>query len=125
MSKSVRTLSAMFLALALTQPTTSQEASWVPLGTGCPGSVGVPLLEPMQSSLPFLGEVFRSQVGNLPDSGLGVGLIGLSDQIWNSLVLPASLEFLAMPGCVEPRARSDPRRAGSFRSRAASRWGSC
>lgn len=101
MLNSVRALIATLLILVLTPAVTSQQASWAPLGAGCPGSVGVPVLTPMQNSLPFVGETFWSELSNLPINGIGVGLSGLSNTSWIGLSLPVGLgDLLAMPGCL-------------------------
>ena len=91
MLRSLPAFSALIAALALTPAIAAQTSEWTPFGNGCAGNTGVPRLEPMGFSLPFVGEVFTTEVSNLPYDGVGVGLLGLSNQFWGSIPLPADL----------------------------------
>jgi hypothetical protein len=68
-------------------------------GSGCPGQNGVPSLSNVGGALPWLGETFTLQVGNLSTTGLAAGILGASDTTFGSLPLPLDLAFLGMPGC--------------------------
>lgn len=73
-------------------------ATYVTFGSGCPGSAGVPTLQPQ--NLPALGTTFHLDVGNLPAGG-GVAwlVLGISNTQWNGLPLPLPLGSLGLQGC--------------------------
>jgi hypothetical protein len=66
-------------------------------GTGCAGSLGVPVLTPI--GRPVLGTDFVTRLTNIP-AGLAVFLLGVSDQSLGGLPLPLPLQVLGLPaGC--------------------------
>ncbi|MFY9344333.1 MAG: FG-GAP-like repeat-containing protein [Planctomycetota bacterium] len=88
----------------LWQTTLPAFGRFVPFGSGCLGSGGVPSLLPVQQ--PSLGQNFVVDVQNPPVSvGLGVGVLGFSNTQWSVFPLPTQLTFVGMPDCwlrVEP-----------------------
>lgn len=74
-------------------------ATYDTAGTGCAGSLGVPVLAPASGSLPVLGGTLQVNLGNLPLS-LGVMTIGFSNTLaFGSIPLPSSLAGNGFPGC--------------------------
>ncbi|HEX6943204.1 MAG TPA: kelch repeat-containing protein [Gemmatimonadaceae bacterium] len=71
-------------------------ASFVPFGTGCLGTGGVPTLAAAPGQLPWIGSTFTMDLTNLPNPGVGLafGFIGLA-----ALPSPVSLVVIGMPGC--------------------------
>ena len=69
-----------------------------PMALGCSGSLGVPSLKPVGTTRPKLGTQFDVELGNMP-FGLGVMILGLSNQVGPFGPLPLDLAFLGMPGC--------------------------
>ena len=70
-----------------------------PWGTGCAGSVGMPLLEGFEGSLPWIGETFACTVGPVPLGHASLLHVGASSDHWDAIALPAELGMLGMPGC--------------------------
>ncbi len=68
-------------------------ASVVSLGVGCAGSLGVPTLQSVASSRPWLGDVFTVGVGNVSVPVLGLLVVGFTSGTWD-------LTGFGMPGCV-------------------------
>ncbi|MBL8755522.1 MAG: hypothetical protein JNK15_19650 [Planctomycetes bacterium] len=75
-----------------------QFATYSPFGSGCAGSLGVPVLDAAAGTKPVLGTTFTVQVDNLP---LGLGLVGFgaATTTFGSLPLPFDLGLVGMPGC--------------------------
>jgi hypothetical protein len=71
---------------------------FIPTGTGCSGSSGVPALAAAPASRPALGTTFAMELTNLP---LGFALLGLgfSDVTSGPFPLPLDLTIFGMPGC--------------------------
>ena len=71
-------------------------AAFAPLGTGCAGTSGVPVLaatnEPWFCEGSF--DLSLTAAGSTP-----VGLLGVSETAWLGLNLPADLGTIGMPGC--------------------------
>ncbi len=86
-------LLALTAALLLLTRAPSQAAGCNRIGDGCPGTAGVPDLTPAGGDLPILGELFTLHLGNVPDSSLAVGFIGLAAPA------PLHLDIIGMPGC--------------------------
>ena len=77
----------------------SPTATFLPFGSGCPGSLGVPTLAAAPGSRPALGTTFVTTAGNLP-FGIAVLEVGLSNTLTSSsLPLPLPLDTLGMIGC--------------------------
>ena len=73
-------------------------AAYASFGTGCAGSLGVPVLTNAPGSLPLPGATFTATI-----SGAGAGLAlmatGLSGTQSGGLPLPLPLAAIGMPGC--------------------------
>jgi PKD repeat protein len=69
-----------------------------PMALGCSGSLGVPSLKPVGTTRPKLGTNFDVELGGMP-FGLGVLVLGFSNQAGPFGPLPLDLGFLGMPGC--------------------------
>lgn len=67
-----------------------------PIGPGCPGSLGVPLL---QSTLPQLGTTAVLSLQNLVPGQYAVFAVGTSITNWNGAPLPLHLVLIGMPNC--------------------------
>jgi hypothetical protein len=68
-----------------------------PLGSGCPGSAGVPVLDSV--GRPWLGATWTVRIGNAkPGTPTALG-IGSSSTSWSGLPLPLALASAGMPGC--------------------------
>ncbi|MBK8095679.1 MAG: VCBS repeat-containing protein [Planctomycetes bacterium] len=66
-------------------------------GTGCPGSLGIPVLTPRNR--PVVGTRFVSRLTNVVP-GAAAFVVGFSDQVWNGQPLPLPLGFLGLaPSC--------------------------
>jgi len=76
-------------------------AHFEPLGPGCAGSAGVPVLQPVEQSRPWIGEVFELDLRPIPSSGLATPfvLLGASNELWGGVPLPLELGLIGMPGC--------------------------
>ncbi len=70
-------------------------------GAGCAGTIGVPLLGVEKGDLPWVGEVVRLRLTNIPPGtgNLPIGLIGFSKTQSTLGPLPLPLDALGMPGC--------------------------
>lgn len=86
------------LAVGLYSPALAQEAKYTQFGTGCAGSIGVPLLEANPGSFPELDSTFTARLSNVPD-GISIGILGLSATDWAGFSLPMDLGSLGMSGC--------------------------
>ena len=73
-------------------------ARWTPSGSGCPGTSGVPALQPASGSLPIVGSTFVLELLGVPGSGAAIS-IGFSNQQWNGNPLPWDLGTIGMTGC--------------------------
>lgn len=73
--------------------------SWDPFGSGCPGTVGVPVLTAAPGGLPRLGCPFTLQLGNLPEGAPTFVVFGFSKTDWGGLPLPYDLGQFGMTGC--------------------------
>jgi len=71
--------------------------AFLPIGQGCPGTAGTPLLSPNQ--LPRIGHPFSFIVYNLPLNQLGLAFLGFSSQSWGGYSLPLSMTPFGMDGC--------------------------
>jgi len=76
-------------------------ARFEPLGPGCAGSAGVPILEPVGKSVPWIGETFELDLRPIPSSVLATPfvLLGASNELWGGVPLPLELGVIGMPGC--------------------------
>lgn len=72
---------------------TAWPADFTAYGAGCGGAGGVPALAAAASSLPWLGDDFRTQVDQVP---LGSGAIFLTGLTATS---PQALGWIGLPGC--------------------------
>ena len=79
-------------------PTTP--ATYAQSGAGCAGSRGVPVLDAVPGSRPWIGTGFSVDVTNVPASGMTLLLLGHSNTRWGSLGLPFDLGVAGMPGCL-------------------------
>ena len=72
-----------------------------PLGGGCAGTAGPPLLGPLGKSKPWIGEVFELDLRPIPASALATPfvLIGASNEQWSGVPLPLELGLIGLPGC--------------------------
>jgi len=71
-------------------------ASFLPFGTGCTGSGGVPALAAATGQLPWIASTFTMNFTNLPNPGVGlmIGFMGLA-----AFPAPVPLAVIGMPGC--------------------------
>lgn len=76
----------------------SARASYIPLGSGCAGTMGVPTLTAAPNSFPVPGTTFSAVVNNLP-IGVGVMASGFSSTSTGALTLPLNLTPLGLTGC--------------------------
>ncbi|HEX6810881.1 MAG TPA: hypothetical protein VF384_04585 [Planctomycetota bacterium] len=77
----------------------SPTATYTQYGSGCAGTLGVPVLQAAAGSRPALGSTFTTDVLNLP-FGIGLVSIGLSSSMTSTMLpLPAPLAVIGMPGC--------------------------
>jgi hypothetical protein len=92
---------AKFTGIYFTAATVGTEAaSYVPFGTGCKGSAGIPKLRARTGNTPVLGQPLHLEMTGLPGKGGGVLLVvGFSDTIWQASTLPRELAFIGMPRC--------------------------
>jgi len=78
------------------------QASYVPFGSGCAGSGGVPSLGANLGSLPRIGTTFTAllmNTGTNPFANFPFLVIGESNTSWGSGPLPFGLGSIGMPGC--------------------------
>ena len=76
------------------------QQDYTPFGTGCVGSVGVPVLSAAPGPLPRVDGVFTMQLSNLPAGNLGALVaLGFSDSRWAGISLPLDLSSVGMWGC--------------------------
>ncbi|MGB3968454.1 MAG: LamG-like jellyroll fold domain-containing protein [Planctomycetota bacterium] len=82
---------------------TSQPAQFLPFGSGCTGTAGVPTLNALGSSLPQLGTTFTMRLANLPNSPVAVplGFLGFSNTSAYGLPLPFSMGIYGMPAACQ------------------------
>jgi hypothetical protein len=73
--------------------------TWVPFGTGCAGSAGVPVLAGVSELRPYPGNNLTVEVAPVPANTAAVFSLGLSRTQWSGLSLPLPLDNLGMPGC--------------------------
>lgn len=78
-----------------------ESAAFESFGSGCRGSVGVPLLEPLDDSLPWIGSEFVLQISNLPplQKSAVFGFLGDTDSMFRGANLPLDLSIIGMTGC--------------------------
>jgi hypothetical protein len=74
-------------------------ARWTPLGAGCAGTVGTPVLRPSGTSLPITGTTFVLELTALPATGVAAFAVGLSAASWSGNPLPMDLGVFGMPNC--------------------------
>ncbi|HEX5051231.1 MAG TPA: hypothetical protein VFZ65_05630 [Planctomycetota bacterium] len=87
----------IFLADNMTA-TVAPFGAYVPFGTGCTGSGGMPALTP--AGPPAIGQVSVLTVQNPPvNFVVGLGVLGFSNTTWQGSPLPAELTSLGMPSC--------------------------
>ncbi|MHC5064099.1 MAG: hypothetical protein ACYTG5_09000 [Planctomycetota bacterium] len=71
-------------------------------GTGCAGAAGVPSLDlaPAEGP-PALGAEYSLVLSQVPDSGIGLGIVGLSQTSWGAFDLPVDLSIIGtQPSCL-------------------------
>src|SRR5262245_18396442 len=73
--------------------------AWVPFGTGCAGSAGVPVLAAGSELRPYPGNALTVDVAPVPANAAVLFSLGLSHTQWSGLGLPFPLDNLGMPGC--------------------------
>lgn len=76
---------------------TWQSGRRVDVGAGCPGSAGVPQLE-ARGSLD-LGQELTFELARIPPRSVAAISLGISDQSWGALRLPATLGAFGAAGC--------------------------
>jgi PKD repeat protein len=69
-----------------------------PMAPGCAGTLGVPTLKPVGTTRPKLGTTFGIELGGMP-FGIGILVLGTSNQVGPFGPLPFDLGLLGMPGC--------------------------
>jgi hypothetical protein len=74
-------------------------AQFEAFGHGCPGQNGTPALAARAGALPWLGDTFEVELGNLPPGPFCLLLLGTSRTRWGAIDLPARLDHLGMAGC--------------------------
>src|SRR5262249_3203581 len=72
--------------------------AWVPFGTGCAGSAGVPVLTAGELH-PYPGNALTVDVAPVPANAAVLFSLGLSRTSWGAVSLPFALGGLGMPGC--------------------------
>lgn len=73
---------------------TNAPADVIPFGAGCPGATGLPVLAGAPYTLPWVGDVYRSELTNLaPATAATVFATG------NNSTAPMGLANVGMPGC--------------------------
>ncbi len=93
-------LSLATLTLLSFAPVSAQLPSFTPFGTGCAGSNGVPKLDALPQSLPFVGIPFQVLLTILPTKPGGVYIIlGFDKAAWGPFQLPADLGIFGLFGC--------------------------
>ena len=77
------------------------KATYTSFGTGCAGSVGVPVLAATTGHLPRLGSKFDLELTGLPAGAFtrAFGMVGASNTTWLGGNLPFDLRAAGMPGC--------------------------
>lgn len=65
----------------------------------CPGSVGPLGLDPAPFSMPWAGDTFLVELGNLPAGCLPFLVIGFSNTTWSGGALPRDLSVLGLNNC--------------------------
>lgn len=85
-------------ALYYTKTDTWPVGAISPFAQGCAGSLGVPSLKPVGTTRPKLGTNFDVELGGMP-LGIGLLIVGLSNQVGPLGPLPLDLTFFGMPGC--------------------------
>ena len=88
MHGSPRALPALILGLTLASSLPSQAPTYTPFGTGCPGSMGVPVLT-AGGDLPCIGTTFTAVVTNYPFPTLGIGITGDTELYGSGVALTA------------------------------------
>src|SRR5262249_31401812 len=70
-----------------------------PLGPGCAGSAGAPVLAAGSELRPYPGNDLPVDVAPVPANTAVLFSLGLSRTNWGALSLPFALDNLGMPGC--------------------------
>jgi hypothetical protein len=85
----------------LLERVTAPGSVFTPVGSGCAGSAGVPVLDARFGSVLRLDARFDLVATNLPQIPIAVpfGLLGFSDQAWDGFPLPFDLGSIGMSGC--------------------------
>lgn len=77
------------------------QADFQLVGTGCPGSAGIPALGNVAGSLPRMGNSLQLRLTNLPMvATVCVPFFGFNNQSAGGMPLPMSLANYGMPGCL-------------------------
>lgn len=86
----------------LVERTTAPGSGFSPVGAGCAGSAGVPVLDARFGSVLRVGARFDMLATNLPGIAIAVpfGLVGFNDRMWSGFALPFDLGAVGMPGCM-------------------------
>ncbi|MHC5063254.1 MAG: hypothetical protein ACYTG5_04705 [Planctomycetota bacterium] len=94
-------LSTIVLASASLPAQGTNSAAFEVFGAGCMGSQGVPRLEPLADSLPWIGSEFVMQISNLPPlpKSAVFGFLGDTDSMFRGASLPLDLSIIGMFGC--------------------------
>jgi len=78
----------------------NRPATYSAFGSGCAGSAGVPTLQPLGTSLPWLAERFTLLFTNVPPGRPIFVFVGASRTTWyGQFPLPLDLTGAGMPGC--------------------------
>ena len=76
-----------------------QQARAIEFGTGCAGTIAVPVLQPTVGPLPKIGATFNVVLSSLPVNNAAFLILGLSNTQWFPLSLPMSLAPFGAPDC--------------------------
>ena len=69
-----------------------------PVGVGCVGSNGTPILFGAPS--PYVGTTWRVAVDGVPNNAPAFVALSLNDSTWGNVPLPVDLGVIGMPGCL-------------------------
>lgn len=77
------------------------EPQFFPIGPGCSGSAGVPVLDAAPGEMPWMGAAFTMRLSSLPiqRNCVAFGIIGTSVTETLGFPLPIDLGLIGMPGC--------------------------
>src|SRR5262245_49984339 len=76
-----------------------QPARVTTFGSGCAGTLAVPMLDVVAARGPWLGDAITLRLSPVMDGAAALFALGRSNTQWNGAPLPASLGGLGMAGC--------------------------